>query len=171
MRKEDGTRLSNILEVRVNEDAGSKKDSLVKSYVFDTFAILGWLSNEPAADKVEGILEGARNGKVKIYISWVNLCEVYYVTLRSCEGNDSSAVAMKVMETIKSLPVELVSAGEAETLAAGAFKALYSMSLADSYAAGLGKIHSAEVVTGDPEFEEAERAGEIKILWLPGKKK
>ena len=44
------------------------------------------------------------------------------------------------------------------------FKSRFSFSLADAFAAALAKRHKAELVTGDPEFEQVEK--EVKIGWL-----
>jgi ribonuclease VapC len=45
------------------------------------------------------------------------------------------------------------------------------MSYADCFAAALAQRLDAAVVTGDPEFEDIERAGELKVEWLPPKPK
>ena len=47
---------------------------------------------------------------------------------------------------------------------AAIYKASHKMSYADCFAAALAKLHKAELVTGDTEFEAVEE--EIKILWL-----
>lgn len=152
-------------------EAESKRIDGRKLYVLDTFAILAWFANEPGAAAVQEILEEARRGKSQIYVSWVNLSEVYYVTLRYTEEAERLAAAVKAIEILKTLPLDLVPAGEREALAAGAIKADYSLSLADAFAAGLANLYGAEVVTGDPEFKAAEQAGDTRVLWLPRKPK
>lgn len=152
-------------------EAESKRVHGRKPYVLDTFAILAWFANEPGAAAVQQLLEEARRGKSQIYVSWVNLSEVYYVTLRYSEEAERSTAAMKALEILKTLPLELVPAGEREALAAGAIKADYSLSLADAFAAGLAKLYAAEVVTGDPEFRAVEQVGDIRVVWLPQKPK
>ena len=52
---------------------------------------------------------------------------------------------------------------------AGRIKAKFTLSLADAFVAALGQIQNAKIVTGDPEFRPLEEAGEIRVVWLPGK--
>ena len=49
---------------------------------------------------------------------------------------------------------------------AGRFKTSYLMSLADSIAAATAKDLTATLVTKNSEFQPAERAGELSVLWL-----
>lgn len=149
----------------------SKEGSGAKRYVFDTFAIWAWLSDEPGAGTVQQILEKAREAEARIYVSWVNLAEVYYLALRYSSDRDRDVAALKAIEVIQNLPVELIPVGEAEALVAGRIKAHYPMSLTDAFAAALGKIYGAEVVTGDREFQVLEKAKEVAILWLPAKRR
>jgi hypothetical protein len=43
---------------------------------------------------------------------------------------------------------------------------LSGLSCGDGYSAALGRLHPAEVVTGDPEIKKLE--GEITITWQTG---
>lgn len=104
-----------------------------------------------------------------MYASWVNACEVYDLTLRSATGDNRKVLAGKALEIIKSLPLEMVPAGEAECVAAGRLKARFSVSLADSFAAGLAEMYGASLATADPEFKTLEKAGILKVFWLPEK--
>ena len=60
--------------------------------------------------------------------------------------------------------VSLPAATRALADAAADFKARYSLSLADAFAAALAKAQKDELVTGDAEFKPL--AHEIKLHWL-----
>lgn len=140
-------------------------EKTVKRYALDTFAILTHLRDEPGASTVEALILDAKKGKVELIISWISICEVYYLSL---QRNDFKT-AQTVLATIKNWPVKLIVAEEKETITAGDLKARYRISLGDAYTLGTAKVHSAIIVTGDPEFGPLEKAGEVKILWLPKK--
>ena len=48
------------------------------SYVLDSFALLAWLQDEAGADTVQMLLEKAKHQRIQIYVSWMNIAEVYY---------------------------------------------------------------------------------------------
>ena len=54
----------------------------MKSILFDSHAILKFYQDEVGADAVEKFLISSRQGKVKSYISEINLGEIYYLTIR-----------------------------------------------------------------------------------------
>jgi ribonuclease VapC len=53
------------------------------------------------------------------------------------------------------------------TRGAAKIKAKGKIAYADCFAAALAKKQNAELITGDPEFEQL--SGQIKIRWLPQK--
>jgi predicted nucleic acid-binding protein len=130
--------------------------------VLDSWALLAFFEDEPAADAVEEILHRASLGKDRLYLSVMNWAEVYYSTMRevSLEAAESRAAE------IRNLPIDIVGAGDDLKLArlAAQFKAGHKLSLADAFAAALAKEKKAELVTGDPEFKTLEQI--IKIIWL-----
>jgi ribonuclease VapC len=130
--------------------------------VLDSWAIMAFFEDEPAAEAVERLLQQAVEGKHRLLLSAVNWGEIYYATMRAV----SQEAAEQKAQEIASLPIEIVAVGEDLALArqAAIFKATKRMSYADCFAAALAKEKKAELVTGDKEFKEVE--GEIKILWL-----
>ena len=148
-----------------------RKGSEVNSYVLDTYALQAFLAAEPGADSVRDLLVKTAAGKAKVYVSWISLTEVYYVTHRRSAAGERELLAANTIEGLKRLTIDIVPAGEAEAMKAGAIKAKYPLSLADAFVAALGQMHNAEVVTGDPEFRALEEAGEIDVFWLPQKPK
>jgi predicted nucleic acid-binding protein len=64
------------------------------------------------------------------------------------------------------MAIEIVNADWQLTYQAAVFKSKGGLSYADCFAAALGKLLQAEVVTGGPEFKKLR--GEIKITWKGG---
>lgn len=133
------------------------------SKVLDSWALIAFFEDEPAADAVEEIIHRATMGRDRLYLSAVNWAEVYYSTMREVSQEAAETRALE----IATLPIEIVGVADELKLArqAAIFKAGHKMSLADAFCAALAKEKKAEVVTGDPEFRAVER--EIKIMWLP----
>ena len=131
--------------------------------VLDSWAIMAFFEDEPAAEAVERLLQQAVEGRHRLLLSAVNWGEIYYATMRAV----SQEAAEQKAQEIASLPIEIVAVGEDLALArqAAIFKATKRMSYADCFAAALAKEKKAELVTGDPEFKEVE--GEVKVAWLP----
>ncbi|HEY5042292.1 MAG TPA: type II toxin-antitoxin system VapC family toxin [Verrucomicrobiae bacterium] len=128
--------------------------------VLDSWALIAFFEDEPAAEAVEKILEQAAAERHKLLISVVNWGEVYYNTRRKV----SEAAAEQKLREIAAMPIEVVEAGLHLTKQAAIYKAACKMSYADCFGAALAKIKNAEFVTGDPEFKAVEK--EIKINWL-----
>ncbi|WP_297056710.1 type II toxin-antitoxin system VapC family toxin [Thermosulfurimonas sp.] len=133
----------------------------MKKYVFDSYALIAFFENEPAAEKVESFLKEVLEGKARGFMSVINWGEVYYATSRAYDEK----VAKGVIQEIENYPLEIVEADQNLTLEAAKLKARYSIAYADCFALALAKIKKAELITGDPEFRKA--AGEkVKIRWL-----
>jgi predicted nucleic acid-binding protein len=130
--------------------------------VLDSWALIAFFEDEPAAEEVERLLHQAAEDKHKLFLSVVNWGEIYYSAIRAVS---LQAAEEKAVE-IAALPIEIVGLGEDLNLTrqAAIYKATRKMSYADCFAAALEKSKNAELVTGDPEFKEVER--EIKIGWL-----
>jgi len=91
----------------------------------------------------------------------VNLGESLY-TARRRRGPEG---LVHVLNLFADLPVELVNADLAITLAAARIKAVTPISYGDCYAAALALERGAVVLTGDPEFRLVD--GILRIDWLP----
>ena len=128
--------------------------------LLDSWALIAFFEDEPAAETVEKILEQAVADRHKLLISVVNWGEVYYNVMRKV----SQEAAEQKIKEIAAMPVEIVGVDEDLTKQAAIYKATKKMSYADCFGAALAKIKNAEFVTGDPEFKEVEK--EIKINWL-----
>ncbi|MBN1867864.1 type II toxin-antitoxin system VapC family toxin [Candidatus Sumerlaeota bacterium] len=130
--------------------------------VLDSWAIMAFFEDEPAADAVERLLQQAVEGKHRLLLCAVNWGEIYYATMRAV----SPEAAEQKAREIASLPIEIVGVGEDLALArqAAIFKATKRIAYADCFAAALAKLRNAELVTGDPEFKEV--GDEVTVSWL-----
>ena len=131
--------------------------------VLDSFALIGYLENEGFAAKIEKFLKQGKQGKIRIYLHAIHLGEVYYITLRE-QGQD---VADLAFTRIKAFPLQYIETIDEKLLRVAArLKAIYPISLADSFAAALAIIYKATLLTGDPEFKKVEKKEDISIEWL-----
>ncbi len=135
------------------------------SKVLDTWALMAFLKDEPAAEEVEKLLQKARDEKVRLLLCVVNWGELYYGLTRA--GGEQ--VAEQTMTQLAMFPIQLVPVSEDLHLVreAAKLKAKHTMSYADCFAAALAKMKRAELITGDPEFKQLR--GAIRISWLPAK--
>ncbi len=128
--------------------------------VFDSYAVLAYINDEPAAERVEEYLNLARSEKAKLYMNVVNLGEVYYIISRR-RGTDIANLAVALL---KREPINLVVADERLALIAGRIKAFHRLSYADVFAAATAIDLNAILLTGDDEFKSVE--DKVKIEWL-----
>ena len=129
-------------------------------YVLDASAVLRYLENGPGAITVEQLIHDANNSACEIAISAVNWGEVLYVLRRKL----GLPHAMSVAKSLRSLPVSITQAGEAEAESAADFKDRYSIAYADCFAAALADATAATLVTADFDFKRCESALEIEFL-------
>ena len=52
------------------------------AFILDSFALLAYLQDEPAAPRIETLLENAKKEKCLLMISIINLGEILYITER-----------------------------------------------------------------------------------------
>ena len=130
--------------------------------VLDSWALVAFFEDEPAASQVEEVLDQASTNQHRLFLSAINWAEIYFSTMREV----SQEAADRHAEIIAQLPIEIVGLTDDLHLArqAAIFKARHRLSLADAFAAALAKEKRAELLTGDTEFRVLE--GEIKLHWL-----
>lgn len=131
--------------------------------VLDSFAVLALLAGEASGKRVAEILM-----KDDPWMTLVNLGEVTYVV----ERTQGKAVADRVFADLlaterpdDSVPIQFLPVDEHLVRRAASLKANGGLSYADCFAAAAAWILDCPVLTGDPEFVIAERAG-IKVDWL-----
>lgn len=133
-----------------------------KAIVFDSWAILALLGNEPGGKKAAEEIIHANQMGLPLYMTVINAGEIWYITAREL----SARKADEVITEIENLRIEIVMADWELTFEAAKYKAMHKMSYADCFAAALAKRQNARLLTGDREFEQV--AGEIEISWLSG---
>jgi predicted nucleic acid-binding protein len=130
-------------------------------FVLDSFALLAFFQDEPAADEVESLLGRALRGEVRLAMTVANLGEVVYRTIRE-HGFER---AQEVLGHIEQYDIDMVDVDRELALMAAYVKGTHRISYADCFAVALAQRLDAAVVTGDPDFAQAEDA--VRIEWLP----
>jgi len=131
--------------------------------VLDSWALMAFLHDEPAAEQVEKLLVKAAEDKHKLLLCVVNWGEIYYSIARA----EGEAIAEQKAADLATLAIDLVPVDDDLQLVrvAARLKASKKMAYADCFAAALAQLRNVELVTGDSEFKEVER--EVKVAWLP----
>jgi len=133
------------------------------SFVFDSYALIGYLENESFSDRIQHVLTQAKNKAVLLYIHAIHIGEVYYITLRE----QGLSLADLAYARIKALPITTIDRiDEKLLLTAAGLKAKYPISYADSFAAALAMTKKCPLLTGDREFTPLEKKGILQIEWL-----
>ena len=129
--------------------------------VFDAWALLTWLLDQPAAGHVEALLQKADQGDdLELIMSWVNVGEVYYMATPKVDA----AKAEEFLKRLPSLPLRLVAPQPDDFIEAARLKSTRRISYADAFAAALARSETAALVTGDPELRDL--ADVVTIEWI-----
>ena len=130
--------------------------------VLDSYALIAYFRGEPAGIPVKELLQRAGRADKPVHMTEVNYAEAKYMILRK-DGADAWAEAARILIA---LPIEFHPADRELADLAADLKSRLNLSLADAFAAALARQHTAELVTGDPEFKAVE--DEITVHWLKG---
>lgn len=117
-------------------------------YLLDSWAMVAYLKDEPAGDKVTSLLQEARKGPLECGMSIINLGEVYYVLIRLFGLNR----ARDLLSAIRATPLRIIPVSEEQVMRAAEWKAGHRMSYADAFAVAAALEWNATVATGDPEI-------------------
>ncbi len=131
-----------------------------KAIVLDSWAVMAFLQDEPAAEKIADTLADAQENAIPVSMSVVNAGEIWYIVARRA----SAAEADRTLHLIQEIGVRLFDADLALTKIAARYNENGNISYADCYAAALAKQQKAHLMTGDDEFKPLE--SDISILWL-----
>ena len=132
----------------------------ITKIVVDAHALLRFLQDEEGAEIVEQHLKKAHMGEVNLYMSEINLGEVYYMTVRRI-GVEPARVKLN---EIRQLSLEFVPTLWSLVQSAAELKAEYAVSYADCFAAATAMDLEAVVMTGDPEFKKLARV--VEAIWV-----
>lgn len=131
--------------------------------VLDSWALMAYFEDGPAAETVENMLLQAETGRHKLLLSAINWGEIYYAVMRA----SSQELAEEKAKDIAGMAVEIVPVKEDLEMVrqAAIYKARHRLAYADCFAAALAHLRKAELVTGDEEFKQVQRY--LKgIIWL-----
>lgn len=131
-----------------------------KAYVLDTWAVIAYLEDEPSGEQVEDLIATAHEEQIPIYMSVVNVGEVWYTMAREISEEEANAS----VKSLRDLRIQFENADWEITQEAARFKSQHKMSYADAFAAALTKTKKADLITGDNEFKPLE--GEIRVSWV-----
>ncbi len=136
------------------------------TFVLDAWAILALLQKEePAASRVLQLLQEANRQVLKLYVSIINLGEVYY-RIGRVKGKKE---ADETLKSLYQLPVTILPATDQIVLEAAALKMELAISYADAFAAAETQRLKATLVTGDPELVRLKGVIQIEKLKRRGK--
>lgn len=128
--------------------------------VLDSFAVVALLEEQAAAATVAELLEDAQANRRVLWMTTVNLGEVWYILAR----RKSEEVADRELAKLLEIGVRVADVDWALTRRAARLKTKYRLAYADCFAAALAQQMRCKVVTGDPEFHQLEK--EVKVQWL-----
>ena len=136
--------------------------SEMKSVLLDTWAVMAIIrAEQPAATKVRNLLADAAVDGTPIYMSIINVGEVYYIS-RATERTKEAA--QHEVENLRELLTEVVPADEAAVLSAAHYKLHYKLSYADAFAVAAAVERGATLLTGDPEILALESIVQVEPL-------
>lgn len=133
--------------------------------VLDTWALLAYLDDEPAAQQVRQVLRSARRKQAVVLLSLIAYGECLYVIERE-QGFHQAQRAVGIIDqlALRVMPVDRPLVFEAAHV-----KARYPVSYADAFSVALARRNHGRVMTGDPEFKAVE--SEIRVHWLPDRRR
>lgn len=131
-----------------------------KALVLDSWAVIAYLEDEPSALQIADMIANAHDEDIPVYMSVVNVGEVWYITAREISEKDAN----NIIKELRDLRIQFQDVGWELTQEAARFKSQHKMSYADCYAAALAKTKNATLITGDHEFGAIENS--IKIQWV-----
>ena len=129
-------------------------------YVFDANALLDYVESGPGVFKVDQLLRAAAQGQIALFISVMNLGEVFYWLWQK----RSEEKARRIVDGFSRSPLQIVPVDLPQALKAGELKVLHKIPYVDCIAAALALQHRATLVTADRDFEKLGR--HFPILWL-----
>jgi predicted nucleic acid-binding protein len=120
-----------------------------ETFALDSWALLAYLQGEePAASRVREVIEGAQAGTARLFLSIINLGEVYYRVGKTKNAKEAESTLVD----LRLLPMEILSATDDIVLAAARLKMAHAISYADAFAAVIAIQKDAILLTGDPEL-------------------
>ena len=130
-------------------------------HILDSSAMIAYLVGEPGEDVVAKLLT---HPDAVCYAHSINLCEVYYDTLRATGGSRAKAV---ITTLIGDGVIERSDMTRAFWESAGVLKSRGGISLADCFGIALAQMLGGEIVTSDHhEFDRLAAQGVVPIRFI-----
>jgi ribonuclease VapC len=117
-------------------------------FVLDTSALLTLRSDEAGADRIAGLLTGAKRGSSRLFVCFITRMELLYLIWRE-EGEEAAREALRLVD---SFTVEWVTCEPAILEMAARLKARGGLSVADSWIGATAIAREAVLIHKDPEF-------------------
>lgn len=134
---------------------------MTENYVLDASAVIDFVESGPGVRKVDQILHAAALERADIFVSVMNLGEVFYwLWIKRSEER-----ARQTVDAFSRLPLQIVPVDFPQAIKAGELKALHKVPYVDCIAAALTLQHRATLVTADRDFEKLGRR--FSVAWLP----
>jgi PIN domain nuclease of toxin-antitoxin system len=136
------------------------------SYVLDACAMVALINGEEGAETVDSLFKQAVKGEIKLYISIINLLEVYYGFI----GNIGIVKTQEIMNVIDETPLVVISTISQQTYheAARIKGAHHKLFLADSVGIATAAELSGQFVTSDHHELDAiaNKEASLKFFWF-----
>jgi predicted nucleic acid-binding protein len=134
---------------------------MTKNYVLDANPVLDLLQGGRGAQRVRQLLAEALHPGTTLFMSVLNLGEVFYVLWQQ-QGEQSSR---RAIAGLSALPIEFVVVDLVQSFEASELKARHNIPYVDCIAAALALQRQAILVTSDRDFEKLGR--HFPVLWIP----
>src|SRR5258706_13125681 len=118
--------------------------------VLDSWAIIALVQDEPAAGRVEEMLDESATGKAPLLMSWYNAGETFYILAK----RKNREVAEEFMTRLPSLPIRMVLPDEVAVPPAPRRTTSNAVAFGDAFAIGLAMANEASVITRDNEIRK-----------------
>jgi predicted nucleic acid-binding protein len=134
------------------------------NYVLDACALIAMFNLEAGAATVRDLFLQVAAGKAAVYISPVNLLEVYYDRIQIVGAERAKEILRWIYASVVQIPENVTAT---VILEAGRLKSTYKISLADSIGLATAASVNGTFVTSDHhELDVVEHREQIPLLWI-----
>jgi predicted nucleic acid-binding protein len=134
-------------------------------YLLDACALIAFLDEEKGEgfEEVDALFVGTGAEEIEIYISIINLTEVFYHFI----GSIGETAAAELMGNVVELPLTVIRTITDEVYSEAArLKVRCSLSFADTFVCATAKSLGANIVTKDGEIRRVEESEKLSLLWI-----
>jgi predicted nucleic acid-binding protein len=134
-------------------------------YLLDACALIAFLDEENGEgfEEVDALFENTGTGEAQIYISIINLTEVFYHFISSI----GETAAAELMGDVAELPITVIRTITDEVYSEAArLKVRCSLSFADTFVCATAKSLDAVIVTKDGEIKRVEESENLSLRWI-----